>query len=743
MLPDTPFSPRHDPRGLPADDALRRQTQLVVSFIVLVAALAVGVYLYGFTAHPSDALAPAVIGMAAALAHGLVRTGRDRYAPHLLIVAVLIAACLAAANYGSVRWAGSMLFLAAVTGAGIFTGRVMAAMSAVSSLVMIGVLTLAERLGWMAPRSETAGLAALVTYMVCILVVALMIQYSQQRHAQAVQRLKTELEARQRTEEERDRLMRRFSRMFHASPSPMVAQSAISGVILDVNHAFERTYGYTRDQMLGRTDHFFWVNRQRRNELAGRLLSERRLQEQEIEVLHASGYTCRAALSSELSEDEGERLVISTVADVTDKRRREHQLLEMARGMTATSAQDFFVLLTDHMAKALEADATCVSELLTDGRLGSLAVWRDGKLMENYVYPVQGTPCGDAFSQTGLCVVTDGLDRLYAHRELLVREGFKAYVGQPLLDENGRPVGMIYAMWRQPLNLRPDARAMMAIFASRATSELLRLQREREIRALNASLEQRVQERTADLIQLNAELDSFAYSVSHDLKSPLRSIDGFTRLLSEQLQDRLQPDEAAMITRVQAATSRMSNLIADLLALARVSQGPLEREQVDLSEMVNGILDAEMQRQPGRRLERHVASGQVVSCDPRLTRIALENLLGNALKYSRGRELTVIEFGPCGPDELCLKDNGVGFDMAYAEKLFKPFQRLHMPSQFEGTGIGLATVRRIVERHGGGISGRGQPGEGSEFRFGFGPATLNGPQDPLPRATPKSTARAP
>jgi signal transduction histidine kinase len=396
----------------------------------------------------------------------------------------------------------------------------------------------------------------------------------------------------------------------------------------------------------------------------------------------------------------------------------------MARGMSGSSAEDFFQSLTRHMAEVMDADMTSMAELLPNGSMQTLAVWRDGKPVRNYQYQPAGTPCGAALHQRELSVFSSDLDQQFAHHKPLTMGAFKAYVGQRLHSSDGQPMGVINALWRRPIELHPDTWAMMSIFASRANAEWLRLEREREIRALNESLEQRVLERTADLHKLNAELDSFAYSVSHDLKSPLRSIDGFTRLLMEQLEDRLRPDETDMMQRIVGATSRMSSLISDLLALARVSQGALERQTVDLSALAHEILDAEEQRQSQRQIHRKITPGLTVSCDARLTRIALENLLGNALKYSRERDVTVVELGQSEGDGLYLRDNGVGFDMAYADKLFKPFQRLHMHSSFEGTGIGLATVRRIIERHGGQISGWGMPGEGAEFRFSFGPGSL-------------------
>jgi signal transduction histidine kinase len=272
-----------------------------------------------------------------------------------------------------------------------------------------------------------------------------------------------------------------------------------------------------------------------------------------------------------------------------------------------------------------------------------------------------------------------------------------------------------------------ESSALMAIYGGRANAELLRLQRDREIQNLNETLEHRVRTRTSELQNLNAELDSFAYSVSHDLKTPLRSIDGFTQLLEEHLEGRLSPVELGLFKRILSSTKRMSVLIADLLALARISQSELSWQWVNLSEMAQDVLaNLTTTKYAGRKIQLHVEKKLVARCDPQLARIALENLLDNAAKYTRDQPNAVVEFGRDAGDarsatRFYVRDNGTGFDMTMATGLFKPFQRLHAPSSgFEGTGIGLATVRRIVERHGGEIYAEAEVGQGATFHFTLG-----------------------
>jgi signal transduction histidine kinase len=259
-----------------------------------------------------------------------------------------------------------------------------------------------------------------------------------------------------------------------------------------------------------------------------------------------------------------------------------------------------------------------------------------------------------------------------------------------------------------------------AIMRAKVTVFVELYKAQQELRRYRTQLERLVQERTTALTAINRELEAFSYSVSHDLRAPLLSFNGLNRTLLDDYGDALDPRAKDYLQRMRLASERMTSVFDGLQTLFRLTSGEIHREPCDISAMAEEVVDEMRAANPSRKVEVEIASGMTASADPRLARIMLTNLISNAFKFTSKEPVARIEIGSEiveGDTRLFVRDNGVGFDMIYAHKLFGAFQRLHSQSEFPGAGIGLATVRRIVNRHGGRAWAEGAVGEGATFFF--------------------------
>jgi signal transduction histidine kinase len=279
-----------------------------------------------------------------------------------------------------------------------------------------------------------------------------------------------------------------------------------------------------------------------------------------------------------------------------------------------------------------------------------------------------------------------------------------------------------YSLRATPIHSRSELAELIDAF-----NEMLSQIQERDgaLEKARDELEHRVAERTAELASVNKELEAFSYSVSHDLRAPLRHIDGFSMILAQKYGPSLDPAAQKYLKRIRDGAKHMGQLVDDLLAMARIGRQEVIRKSVDVHALVEGAVQELQPEYDGRRIQWKVGKLPVLYCDPNLMKIVFVNLLSNAVKYTRKREDAVIEVGHFSQDDrivIFVRDNGAGFEQEYAHKLFGVFQRLHRADDFEGTGVGLATVQRVIHNHHGQIWAEGKVDEGAAFFFTLGGA---------------------
>lgn len=346
----------------------------------------------------------------------------------------------------------------------------------------------------------------------------------------------------------------------------------------------------------------------------------------------------------------------------------------------------------------------------------------------------QGTPVGAVYIRADLRELSQRLKRYAAIAlavlllsliaAMLVSSLFRKSVAQPIVD-----LAHVAAAVSQDKNYStraapskaPDEVGLLITAFNDMLSEIQ--QRDDALRKAHDELEDRVTQRTRELLFTNRELEAFSYSVSHDLRGPVDALNGFTYVLLKEYGDKLDAKAKDLVEHIRGSGRRMIQLIDDLLNLSRVTSSVLRLESVDLSLMARSIADELSRGQPQRKVEFVISDLEKVAGDPRLLRIVLENLLGNAWKYSSTHAGARIEFGSEIKDGRTLyfvRDDGAGFDPRTAERLFQPFQRLHLVKEFPGNGIGLATVQRIIRRHGGEVWATAQVEQGATFYFWLG-----------------------
>lgn len=480
---------------------------------------------------------------------------------------------------------------------------------------------------------------------------------------------------------------KRFRGLLEAAPDAMVIVDQ-EGTIVMVNAQTEKLFGFIRDEMVDkhieiliparfRDIHPFHRNQFRKNPYPRPMGADL-----DLHALRKDGTEFPVEISlSPMATDE-DNLVIAAIRDITDRKRADARfrgLLESAPdAMIVVDQQGIVQLINSQMEKMFGYDRAEIVgrsvEVLVPKRLRNKHVkHREGYYFEHPVRPM------------GIGLELFGLRKNNSEFPIEISLS-------PLETEEG----------------------LLVSAAIRDVTERKRM--EADVQKLNEDLKQRA----AQLEAANKELEAFSYSVSHDLRAPLRSIDGFSHVVLEDYGEQLPADARNYLERVRAAAQRMSTLIDDLLNLSRVTRTALQPRFINVSKMAEEITQSLQEGHPDRQVTFSITPDLMVEADPHLMRIVLENLLSNAWKFTSKREQAIIEFGQQSRAKertFFVRDNGVGFDMAYVDKLFGVFQRLHSVSEFPGTGVGLATVHRIISIHGGRIWAESVEGKGTTFYF--------------------------
>jgi PAS domain S-box-containing protein len=514
--------------------------------------------------------------------------------------------------------------------------------------------------------------------------------------------LKDEMAAKSRIEATLRESEELFRNLFHQHSAVKLIIDPDTGKIIDANEAAVSFYGWPAERLL--TMNIQDINILDVGEVKAAMEMARKHERIRFEFRHqkADGSVRDVEVFSSRIRVRGKDLLHSIIHDITDRKQAEEELRENER---------LFRLITENMTDTI---------WLLD--LNFKYTYASASLLKNRGYtieelnsiPMDRIMTPESYARAMAMIREEVTPERLARKDLDISRTIEL--------ENYRKDGSTF--WSEvTMTLLRDPVGAPIGFLGVGRDITERKIAEAKIVQLNAGLEQMVSDRTAELQRANQELESFSYSISHDLRAPLRALDGYSQILLDDYSDRLDDQGRGYLQRLRASSQRLSQLIDDILRLSLIGQAQLVAENMDLSAMAEEVARRLAEQDPDRTVRFNIVKGLEAIGDKALLLVALDNLIGNAWKFTSKRPDAFIEFGAANADGgrfFFVRDNGAGFDMRYADRLFTPFQRLHPADEFDGTGVGLAIVRRIINRHGGRIWAEGETGRGSSFYFTIG-----------------------
>lgn len=509
-------------------------------------------------------------------------------------------------------------------------------------------------------------------------------------------RMKEVEEALRRSEE-------KFSEAFRGSTSAMTITRLADGYFIDVNDQALALTGFTREEVLGSTSllRHIWKDPGDRTRWVKDFEREGRLDFREYQFLKKNGEEWTALISAQVTMLRGEKVLITSLLDVTERKRYEEYIRQRQEQFANIigSAMDAVITIGEDQRIILFNAAA-------EKMFGISSKEAMGEHIERFIPPRFRAVHGNNIRQFGAT---------HATRRTMTTLG---------TISGTRATGEEFPIEASISQTEVEGRKLFTVILRDITERVnaeqeLRANEER-LRQMNVELEERVRERTNELTAANKELEGFTYSVSHDLKAPLRAISGYAKILSEDARLRLNEEDQRYLRLIVENARHLSTLVEELLTFSRLNRQPVAKRRANVKEIVERAVAAQQETTPGRSIEITIGTLPDAFADPTFLRQVVENLISNAFKYTRKQKRARIEVGSMEQKDervYYVKDNGVGFNMEYYDKLFGVFQRLHDGTEYEGTGVGLAFCKRIIERHGGRIWGEGEQDKGATFYF--------------------------